>query len=189
MVLMIVMVALAVCTQPLLAWVGYQVDCWCCIVSMYQHALSLRSMGALLATHLVLTQTPIEQHTDTTSYDGYLLRAAEDLALRLLPAFDTETGCAAAHRDMPCHASTIHAMQALYMPCKQYTPCKYYTCHASTIHAMQAVHAMQAIHAMQQCIEDATTHRPAPVMGQLGNRPCARRRTCDLYCLRRDTGA
>ena len=48
-------------------------------------------MGALVATHLVLTRTPLGQHAPAP-YDGYLLRAAEDLAQRLLPAFDTPTG-------------------------------------------------------------------------------------------------
>ena len=50
--------------------------------------LTIRALGALVSTHTFLTRSP----RAVPGYGGGLLRAAVDLADRLLPAFDTLTG-------------------------------------------------------------------------------------------------
>ncbi|KAJ9522770.1 hypothetical protein QJQ45_019828, partial [Haematococcus lacustris] len=50
----------------------------------------IRVLGGLLSGHVLLERQP--QPSGRTPYDGSLLRHARDLALRLLPAFNTSSG-------------------------------------------------------------------------------------------------
>ena len=57
-------------------------------VRIHVFEATIRVLGGLLSTHMLLEDDPGIVH----GYDGALLRAAEDLGRRLLPAFETPTG-------------------------------------------------------------------------------------------------
>lgn len=58
--------------------------------------MTIRSLGGLLSTHTILSDPSIIKNEEFTriseNYDGFLLEMANDLGLRLLPAFKTSTG-------------------------------------------------------------------------------------------------
>ena len=54
--------------------------------------LTIRALGGLLSAHVLLDKDPDAVLGGHCSYDGFLLRMAQDLGDRLLPAFDTPTG-------------------------------------------------------------------------------------------------
>ncbi|CAH6723679.1 ER degradation-enhancing alpha-mannosidase-like protein 1 [[Candida] jaroonii] len=58
--------------------------------------MTIRSLGGLLSTHTILSDSSIIKNEEfqriSENYDGFLLEMANDLGLRLLPAFKTSTG-------------------------------------------------------------------------------------------------
>jgi len=53
---------------------------------------TIRVLGGLLSAHVLLADKVVPEAPESWAYDDELLHLAEDLAERLLPAFETETG-------------------------------------------------------------------------------------------------
>jgi hypothetical protein len=53
---------------------------------------TIRILGGLLSAHIMASDTALSLWTDAVPYDGFLLDLALDLGVRLLPAFNTNTG-------------------------------------------------------------------------------------------------
>ena len=60
------------------------------IVSVFE--TNIRVLGGLLGAHFAAVALKEKGHSQLNWYDGELLRMAEEVGTRLLPAFNTSTG-------------------------------------------------------------------------------------------------